>query len=75
MDSVLFMEYFWAIAIITSPLVKGDDYSYQMIKKTYSSRLSCEIKLQEFITYNKPFAENQTVRCEKVDEIIGVLVE
>ena len=53
----------------------ADDYSYQMIKKTYSSRLSCEIKLQEFIIYNKPFADNQIVRCEKVDDIIGVLVE
>jgi len=69
------MEYFWAIAIITSSLVQGDDYSYEMIKKTYSSRLSCEINLQEFIIYNKPFAQNQIVRCEKVDEVIGFLVE
>ena len=69
------MEYFWAIAIITSPIIQGGDYNYHFIEKTYISRLLCEIKLQEFIEENKPFAENQVVRCEKVDELIGVLAE
>ena len=69
------MEYFWAIAIITSPIIQSDDYNYHFIEKTYITRLPCEIKLQEFIEKNKPFAENQVVRCEKVDELIGVLAE
>ena len=69
------MEYFWVIAIITSPTIQDGIYNYHFIEKTYSSRLSCEIKLQEFIAENKPFAENQIVRCEKVDKVIGVLIE
>lgn len=69
------MEYFWAIAIITSPIIQSDDYNYHFIEKTYITRMHCEIKLQEFIAKNKPFAENKIVRCEKVDEVIGVLIE
>ena len=46
-----------------------------MIEKTYNSKLSCEIRLQELIAKSKHFAENQIVRCEKVDDIIGVLIE
>ena len=32
--------------------------------------MDCEAELHKFILKNKPFSENQVVRCEKVDEII-----
>ena len=33
--------------------------------------MECEVELHKFILKNKPFAENQVVRCLKVDELIG----
>ena len=35
----------------------------------YSDRMDCEVELHKFILKNKPFAHNQVVRCEKVDDI------
>ena len=33
--------------------------------------MECEVELHNFILKNKPFAENQVVRCLKVDELIN----
>lgn len=35
----------------------------------YNDRMNCEVELHKFILKNKPFADNQVVRCEKVDDI------
>ena len=32
--------------------------------------MECEVELHKFILKNKPFAEDQVVRCLKVDELI-----
>ena len=63
------MEYLWAIAVITSPILHDGDYNYQYVNKIYNSRMDCEVELHKFILKNKPFADNQVVRCVKVDDI------
>jgi hypothetical protein len=70
--------YLWAIAVITSPLLQNGEYNHQLITEdnhqfvnaTYSGRMECEVELHKFILKNKPFAENQVVRCLKIDELI-----
>lgn len=61
--------------VITLPVFENDSHNYNFIQKTYSTRLDCEVGLLKFIIENKPFPENQMVRCEKVDDIIGVLID
>ena len=50
-------------------MLHDGDYNYQYVNKMYNDRMDCEVELHKFILKNKPFADNQVVRCEKVDDI------
>lgn len=71
----LYLEYFWAIAVITSPILQNGNYDYHFDQKTYKSRIDCEFQLHKFMKENEPFNDNQLVSCEKVDEVIGILID
>ena len=71
----LYLEYFWVIAVITSPILHDGDLDYHFDQKTYKSRMNCEFHLHKYMKENETIDDNQLVRCEKVDEIIGILVD
>ena len=71
----LYLEYFWAIAVITSPILQNGNYDYRFDQKTYKSRMNCEFQLHKYMKENETIDDNQLVRCEKVDEIIGILID
>ena len=71
----LYLEYFWAIAVITSPMLQNGNNDYLFDQKTYKSRMNCEFHLHKYMKENETIDDNQLVRCEKVDEIIGILID
>ena len=53
----LYLEYFWAIAVITSPILQNGNYDYRFDQKTYKSRIDCEFQLHKYMKENEHFNE------------------